>query len=188
MHEVAISAMWWCNRTDCHRGPWRKVNTNSFRLFGTKTHSVDTTRWALDRPLWHFMIRRIFREDSQRNAQMLHTQGRAIAVNLELTWQHPLSEFCPKLTKATRVNWVDLSPWQSIWLHHHVVLIATSRASLITSFQPPLGMWMLKVVEERRWQRPGNGEISIEGVQEFKLVNIRCKDFRGEQEHIRTGG
>ena len=37
-----------------------------------RNYSVYTTaRWALDRPLWHFMIRRIFRGYSQGNTQVL---------------------------------------------------------------------------------------------------------------------
>ena len=45
-----------------------------------------------------------------------------IAVDLECTWQYPLSEFRPKQTKAACVNRVDLSLWASM------------AVSMITSF------------------------------------------------------
>ena len=58
---------------------------------------------------------------------MVRVEGRAIAVDLELTWQYPLSEFRPKQTKAVCVNRVDLSPWASMAVSIiHVALIATS--------------------------------------------------------------
>ena len=53
-----------------------------------------------------------------------------IAVNLELIWQYPLSEFRPKQTKAASVNRVDLSLWASNGSQYdcvlHVALTATS--------------------------------------------------------------
>ena len=52
-----------------------------------------------------------------------------IAVNLKLTWQHLLSEFRSKQTKAVRVNQVHLSLNQV-----HVSLWASMAASMITSF------------------------------------------------------
>ena len=60
-------------------------------------------------------------------------------VNLELTWQHLLSELCSKQMKAVRVNQVHLhyEPLGS----HHVALIATLRVSLITTFQPLIMEW-----------------------------------------------
>ena len=81
------------------------------------------------------MMRRIFRGDSQGNTQILHVQGKAIAVDLELTWQYPLSEFRPKQTKAVCVNLFHLSLWASMADYViHVALIATLRISLIASF------------------------------------------------------
>ena len=50
------------------------------------------------------MMHRILCGDLQENTQMLGVQGRAIAGDLELTWQYPLSEFRPKQTKAACVN------------------------------------------------------------------------------------
>ena len=38
--------------------------------------------------------------------QMLRVSGRAIAVDLELTWQHLLGEFHPKQTRAVR-KWIS---------------------------------------------------------------------------------
>ena len=60
------------------------------------------------------MARKTFHGDSQGNTQILRVSGRAIAVDLELTWQHLLSEFRPKQTKAASVNRVDLSLWASM--------------------------------------------------------------------------
>ena len=71
--------------------------------------SPSTTSW-----LWHFMARKIFHGDSQGNAQMLRISGRAIAVDLELIWQHLLSESHPKQTRAVRVNQFHLSLWASM--------------------------------------------------------------------------
>ena len=68
----------------------------------------------IDRQLWHFMVCKIFHGDSQGNTQRLHVSGRAIAVDLELTWQHLLSEFHPKQTRAVCVNRFHLSLWASM--------------------------------------------------------------------------
>ena len=74
---------------------------------------------------------------------MLRVSGRAIVVNVELTWQHLLSEFHPKQTRAVRVNRFHLSLWASmaarmITSFTYVAIIATSCVPLITSFLPPL--------------------------------------------------
>ena len=45
---------------------------------------------------------------------MLCAQGRAIEVNLELTWQYLLSEFHHEQTKAACVNLFDHSLWASM--------------------------------------------------------------------------
>ena len=42
------------------------------------------------------------------------SRTRAIAVDLDRTWQYPLSEFRPKQTKAVWVNRVDLSLWAAM--------------------------------------------------------------------------
>ena len=52
----------------------------------------------------NFLVCKIFHGDSKGNMQMFCVSGRAIAVDLELTWQHPLSEFRPKQTRAVCVN------------------------------------------------------------------------------------
>ena len=39
---------------------------------------------------------------------------KTIEVNLELTWQYPLSKFRPKQTKAVCVNQVEFSLWASL--------------------------------------------------------------------------
>ena len=46
----------------------------------------------------------------------------AISVNLELTWQYPLSKFCSKQARAVCVNWF------------HPLLSASMAARIITSF------------------------------------------------------
>ena len=79
---------------------------------------------------------------------MLCVQGRAIAVDpeltwlyplseiavdLELTWLYPLSEFCSKQTKAVCVHQFPLPLWDSVAVCMtviHVALVATSRISL----------------------------------------------------------
>ena len=86
-----------------------------------------------------------------------------MAIDLELTWQYPLSEFRPKQTKAVCVNRVYPSLWASMALCTitsviHVGLIATLRVSLITSFQPPLGQGLgmrrtvIKVLDYLNWE------------------------------------
>ena len=87
-------------------------------LVRNKTRSVDTVRWALDRPLWHFMT--------------LKCLAYKEAVDLELTWQHPLSEFRPKQTRAVCVNRFHLSLWACmgacmITSFTHVGIISTTR-------------------------------------------------------------
>ena len=69
-----------------------------------------------------------------------------MAVTLDLTWQYPLSEFCPKQKKAVCVHqftfhygplWFTFH-YGPLWQpHNYIALIATFR-SLITSFQLPL--------------------------------------------------
>ena len=77
------------------------------------------------------MARKIFHGDSQGNTQILRVSGRAIAVDLELTWQYLLSEFRPKQTRAVCVNRFHLSLWAS--MAAHMIHVATSRVPLITS-------------------------------------------------------
>ena len=57
--------------------------------------------------LWHFMTRKNRPRDSQGNTEMV--LGRATAVDLELTWQHLLSEVCDKQMRFVRVNRFHLS-------------------------------------------------------------------------------
>ena len=84
---------------------------------------------TLDQQLWHFMARKTFHGDSQENTKMLRVSGRAIAVDLELTWLHLLSEFHPKQAKAVCVNRFHLSLWASYGSPYdyviYVAIIAT---------------------------------------------------------------
>ena len=57
--------------------------------------------------LWHFMTHKNRPRDSQGNTEMV--LGRATAVDLELTWQHLLSEVCAKQMRFVRVNRFHLS-------------------------------------------------------------------------------
>ena len=45
---------------------------NGTLLVQNETRSMDTTKWALDDPLWHFMMRRVARGDFKGTAQMFH--------------------------------------------------------------------------------------------------------------------
>ena len=78
------------------------------------------------------MVCKILHGDSQGNTQMLRVSERAIAVNLELTWQHLLSEFHPKQTSCSCKS---ISPFTMglYGSHIHVAIIATSRLPLITT-------------------------------------------------------
>ena len=71
-----------------------------------ETHSVDTARGALDRPLWHLMIRRIFHGDSQGILKHIH-------VALIATWRVSLiTSFQPPLLHDY-INMLcdDITPW-----------------------------------------------------------------------------
>ena len=74
--------------------------------------------------------------------RLLFPSSNAIAGNLELTWRCPLSDFHSEQAKAPlckSITHFHYGPqWQPVRLHHHIALITISRASLITSFQPPL--------------------------------------------------
>ena len=48
-------------------------------LVRNETRSVDTARWALDHPLWHFITHWVVWGDFQVAAQLLHLQRRIIA-------------------------------------------------------------------------------------------------------------
>ena len=81
-----------------------------------------------------------------------------MAVDLELTWQHLQSEFRPKQNERCLCK--SISPF-TMGLYHvcmaarmishiiHIGLIATTRASLITSFQPPLRLRQLHEGQHR---------------------------------------
>ena len=64
--------------------------------------------------MWHFMMAEFVMGFPKKTTQMLCGEGSTIAIDLELTWQYPLSELHPKQTKAVCVNQVDLSLWVSM--------------------------------------------------------------------------
>ena len=57
--------------------------------------------------LWHFMTHKNLPWDSQGNTEMV--LERATVVDLELTWQHLLSEVCAKQMRFVCVNQFHLS-------------------------------------------------------------------------------
>ena len=100
------SATSWHNHTsqiDLHKQPlfvWNKIC------------SGDIARWALDRLLWHFMRRKIFHYKIPKETLKCFAYK-----ELYLTWQHQLSEFCPKQTRAVCVNRFHLSLWTPMAAH-----------------------------------------------------------------------
>ena len=108
-------------------------------LVWNQSCSVDTARWALERPLCYFMTPHYSRGFPRKHSNGSHTRksysGRSkahLAVSTERVWFQTRGG-------ALGVNRVRLLLWATMAariLRHHVV-IARLRASLITSFQPP---------------------------------------------------
>ena len=127
----------------CHWGPWnlKSIYTMVPLLVQNKnkTCSVDTASWALDNPLWHSHDVRNNGIPRNRSNASLITKG-----DQELTWQYPLSKFHSKqarvlLCKSILHFTMGFYGSPCDYTQNHclsILYVTTSRASLITSFQP----------------------------------------------------
>ena len=99
------------NHTACM--PWRHIVKGKIdSLVCLEQNSLSGYRQVsrLDRPLWHFITRANFPcRFPRKYSNALRT--RAIAVDLEPTWQHLLSEFRLKQTKVVCVNQFHYLLW-----------------------------------------------------------------------------